>query len=64
MWWSLSLCDLDVFFVDHVDRGDDLVGDVPCGGHRVGRVENCRERHDQRSCKIFASCVNFARALL
>ena len=49
------------FFVGHVDRGDDLVGDVPCGGHRVGRVENCRERHDQRSCKIFASCVNFAR---
>ena len=47
------------FFVGHVDRGDDLVGDVPCGGHRVGRVENCRERHDQRSCKIFASCVNF-----
>ena len=24
-----------------------------------GRVEICRDRHDQRSCKICASCVNF-----
>ena len=23
------------------------------------RVEICRDRHDQRSCKICASCVNF-----
>ena len=53
--------DLVDFFVDHVDRGDDLVGDVPCGNHLVGRVEICRERHDQRACKFFASCINFAR---
>ena len=25
----------------------------------VCRVEICRDRHDQRSCKICASCVNF-----
>ena len=24
-----------------------------------GRVEICRDRHDQRSCKICTSCVNF-----
>ena len=24
-------------------------------------VEICRDRHDQRSCKIFVSCVNFSR---
>ena len=53
--------DLVDFFVDHVDRGDDLVGDVPCGNHLVGRVEICRERHDQQACKFFASCINFAR---
>ena len=23
------------------------------------RVEICRDRHDRRSCKICASCVNF-----
>ena len=25
------------------------------------RVEICRDRHDRRSCKICASCVNFHR---
>ena len=25
----------------------------------IHRVEICRDRHDQRSCKICASCVNF-----
>ena len=25
------------------------------------RVEICRDRHDRRSCKICASCVNFPR---
>ena len=25
------------------------------------RVEICRDRHDRRSCKICASCVNFSR---
>ena len=24
------------------------------------RVEICRDRHDRRSCKICASCVNFS----
>ena len=27
--------------------------------HLVTRVEICRDRHDRRSCKIFANCVNF-----
>ena len=26
----------------------------------VVRVEICRDRHDRRSCKICASCVNFS----
>ena len=25
------------------------------------RVEICRDRHDRRSCKICANCVNFPR---
>ena len=56
VWWPLCPCWSCCFFVDHVDRGDDLVGDVPCGNHLVGRVEICRERHDQ-------NCVKFLPAL-
>ena len=33
----------------------------PQGPLRGPRVENCRYRHDRRSCKICASCVNFSR---
>ena len=29
------------------------------GSQHFGRVEICRDRHDRRSCKICANCVNF-----
>ena len=28
--------------------------------HTIARLEICRDRHDQRSCKIFSNCVNFS----
>ena len=51
--WALSGPDLRYFHY----MGTFSVKKIDSGN----RVEICRDRHDQRSCKICASCVNFPK---